>query len=541
MALATYTLDELTDRYRGVIRGLLPSADTSFPSDWYLTARMAAVLHHAAQGMALFVLNQVIASKASPEWVVAWAERIGTTFAEAAAAVGYVQIRGTAGSTQLSGSALTSPDGQAYTTTAGATLALPAWTGKAVGSGSGTARLVVIPSTAGMAAGDVFSVSLQTGTEYRTIREVLASAGAIDLYEALPSIPPDLTPIVAVSGALAPIVATEAGAQGNKLAGETLTLTSPAVGVTAATRLVECTGGGDEETVEELRARVVAYERTRPAAGNAAHIRELARATPNVRIADAFVYPGFRGLGTVDVLVWGVSNARQPGAAVVAKVQAWLDSQCHWGDDIQVRAFVYTTPATVTLNVFCEPGYEPDWTGSFEVGVGANTTTRVYTTTSAIGTIAVGDRVLLPCESPASNWRVYSRSVAAVTAAYIDLDPTDPLPAAMAVGSPITPGGPLGEPVAAAVLDLFDNLGPGVYLAITGQSTATYWERSPSVTETAPGTVHVNALTEAARSVDGVNDATLQELNGGVVDVVPAPGEVVRIGRVKLIMTGAYS
>ena len=130
MALTTYTLDQLTAQYRSIIRGLItPAPDTSPPSDWYLTARMAAVLHHAAQSMTLYLLQQLRPSKASIDWVAFWAETLGLDLQPAAKASGFVMLTGTAGSSQGSGSACSAPDGAKYVTTAGVRLPAPAWTG----------------------------------------------------------------------------------------------------------------------------------------------------------------------------------------------------------------------------------------------------------------------------------------------------------------------------------------------------------------------------------------------------------------------------
>lgn len=533
MALTTYTLDELTDRYRALIRSLItPAPDTSPPSDWYLTARMAAVLHHGAQGMAVYLLRQLRPTQAAQDWISAWGEALGLPLRSAEAAVGVIQIEGSAGSTQGNGTYAAAPDGTRYQLTAGASLVTPGWAGKTAGAGSTAKRLVMLPSTGGMVAGHLLACTFAGGTEKRAIEQVDATTGVVDLYEPFSEAPTAGQAISPVTGAVAPVVCTTPGARGNKLPGEVLTLEAPGAGVTAATRLLEATGGGDEETLEELRTRVVAYLRDRPSAGNAGWYREQARSTPGVRLADAFVFPGYRGFGTVDVLPWGVEGMRRPGALTCQRVQDYLDSVSHWADDVLVRPFTYSAAVPVTLTVNMHAGYEPDWVGSRTLAVAAHTTTRLYLTTSPVGVIEVGDRVMVPVQAPTDTWRTYTREVSAVDPTYIEV--SEALPAAPVNGEIITPGGPGVTESIEAIEALFDQLGPCAYLSIGG-SVDVFYERVPRVEERSPGTLHVNAITAAVRAVEGVENATVTE---PAFDTTANVTNVLLIGRVRLYAVG---
>lgn len=526
MPLSTRTIDEWRDRFRAIIRGLITGADTSRGKEYYATAGLLGQLAHAAQGQALYVLRQILPSTAEDEWVVRHGEEHDLDPQPASKATGKVRMLGSAALTQPSGSALQAADGTAYTTTEAATMTLAAFTGKTVGTGSSRRRLVVLPDTSGMSVDEVFTVALPDASVAQcAIKGIISSASMIDLYEALDDVPADGTALTPATGAVVEVEADEAGAQGTKSQGETLTLASPTSGITAATRLIECSGGADAETAEELKARVTARLRTPPAAGNLEHIRQLAR-TSGVRVADAFVYPGIRGLGTVDVVLWGLPGARIVSTVDVATVQAYLDERLHWADDIVVRACAVADDPDLTITVDPHQGFRPDWSGSFEIS--SATTTRLTFTTTISGRIEIGDRVLVPIQV-GGRWRLFEREATAIGSNYIDVDA---LPVAPVVGEDVYPGGPSSAALITAVESYFDQLGPGFYAVDVGVQFEGYFHRHPAPSETAPAAARAAGIVDAAMGVAGTANVTVDI---SWTDVVPPPLELVQLGKLTLL------
>lgn len=501
MPLETKTLDELEAIARGAIRALIPEADVSPLSDYDVTARMAAALAMGQQQQAEYISRQIFPASADEEGVEAHAKRYGRARLPAAKSVGKVVVPAvTAGVFIDTGEVFQHGDGTQFEATQPAFTDTPGFSGKTVGSDSTVYRLVVHPSTTGMSAGQLLSVN----GEIRAIKDVLGTVSCVDLYDALPSIPAPGDNIDPETGAVVDVAALEAGAEGNKPIGDTLEMVAPPTGAGPTARICELSGGGDEETIEELRARVKAWEATPPACGNGEHIRQLARATPGLRLEDAVVFPGFRGLGTVDVFPIGLANARRASSSVLATVAAELAKVLPEALDISVQALAPGSSTDVDVTITCERGYERDFTtGPFTIGTGS-TTTRVVLTTAPTG-VEVGDRVQLQL-FVAGRWSLYHHRVAGVkvTSPYhIDLE--KPLPIAPVSGDPnVFAGGPLVEPVRDAVLALFDKLGPS---ARSGSSWV--FERWPLPTDAWPDVLTRAAIFEALTGLEGVGDVVV--------------------------------
>ncbi|MBQ3404923.1 MAG: baseplate J/gp47 family protein, partial [Oscillospiraceae bacterium] len=95
--------------------------------------------------------------------------------------------------------------------------------------------------------------------------------------------------------------AGEAGAEGNVPAAAVVYMVNAPVGVSSCTNIGTFTGGSDEESDDELRARVLSSYRSLPNGANAAYYREEALSISGV--AAVKVLPKKRGLGTVDLVI----------------------------------------------------------------------------------------------------------------------------------------------------------------------------------------------------------------------------------------------
>ena len=153
--------------------------------------------------------------------------------------------------------------------------------------------------------------------------------------------------VVTAPTATAPVEALEAGAAGNRVAGQNMTLVSPIAGVQSVAVSGELSGGADIESEDELRARLLARIRKPPQGGCSYDYEAWALEVDGV--TRAWVYPQELGLGTVTVRFVrdndGTGSAILPDAAEVAEVQAYIDERRPVTADVTV-----VSPVAVPLN-----------------------------------------------------------------------------------------------------------------------------------------------------------------------------------------------
>jgi len=149
------------------------------------------------------------------------------------------------------------------------------------------------------------------------------------------------TVLMTISGgsATVPVQSTQAGADGNCLAGTVILLSSPVSGYNASGLVAsgDLTGGADLETDDQLRARIEFAYANPPAGGS---VTDYITWTLQVAgVTRAWCLPNYLGAGTVGVTfaVDGDPVSIIPTAAEVATVQAYLNG---------------LAPATASVDVF---------------------------------------------------------------------------------------------------------------------------------------------------------------------------------------------
>ena len=162
---------------------------------------------------------------------------------------------------------------------------------------------------------------------------------------------------IAAGFAALDIESVTAGLLGNADAGVVLSIASQVAGL-SATAVVEAgaiTGGGDQETIDALRARVLDFKRRRPH-GGAAHDYEVwAKQVPGV--TRAWPQPMLNGIGTMGLFFVRDGDADPiPSPAEVAVVQAYIDEL----RPVTVKDF--TVYAPVPLDVPMSIRLRPDTT-----------------------------------------------------------------------------------------------------------------------------------------------------------------------------------
>ena len=535
MPLETRTFDESYELARSLYRGYIDGSDVSAGSDYDIMARILAAMFNGNQGQAEFLSRQIFADTAEGDFLAKHAEKVGGILPATKASVVLALTAPSGTDTIPIGTALTHASGTAYTTTTAGTILYPGFADKTVVDGSSLYRLFLSPDTTGISVGYQLSVNGST----RMVAGVDSTTGAIDLETPLPAAPLPGAVVSSVRGTKVEAEADEAGSAGNKPAGDELTITTPPGTVDAIATIMSSSGGADAEGDDEVKARIFAHDRNPPGAGNASHYREVSRGVTSIRVADAVIYPGFRGLGTVDVLPIGPSGARQPTPTQIAAVDDALAAEggVPYIDDYLVLAPALTAYTEVSVTVAYETGFEPDFTFSGSIGwslvtVGSSPTRlEIGSDPTASSDIEVGDRILYSSRFGAT-WQVYERIVSAIGATYIDI--SVPLPFTPVVNgdarADIYASGPLGLPVAEALADVYDSLGPGV------GSTTTY-TRYPLPSDELDPVLRVNSIRCSIKSIDGIRDVVVDTINDvSPADITPPAQTTVRQGQLTIIL-----
>ncbi|MCF4653827.1 baseplate J/gp47 family protein, partial [Acinetobacter baumannii] len=121
--------------------------------------------------------------------------------------------------------------------------------------------------------------------------------------------------------------------------GEQLLWVSPLPGVAAQVDVIEISAGVDVEDVEAWRQRMMDKEALGLIRDREADLRRIVKDVPGV--ADVFIFPKRRGLGSLDVAITAAGNPpNSPSSALLALVQTALEEYSgFWGD---VRAYAPT-------------------------------------------------------------------------------------------------------------------------------------------------------------------------------------------------------
>lgn len=153
----------------------------------------------------------------------------------------------------------------------------------------------------------------------------------------------------------APVRAVEAGSAGNVSAGTIILMAVAPVGISGCTNPEACAGGGDEESDEGLRERVLETFKRMPNGANAAFYQQEALSFDQV--AQAVVVPRPRGIGTVDVVV--STSVGLPDEELLKELTEHFQARREIAVDVNVRA-PETMRVDVAVQVAAKPGTNVD-------------------------------------------------------------------------------------------------------------------------------------------------------------------------------------
>lgn len=345
MPLETKDQDELEAIVRGAIRADIPGADVSPGSDYDVSAKVAATAARLGQAQAADAVRQIFPGTADADSLERHASRRGMSAQPAAKARGLVQVASDETITVLDpitrGAELTHDDGTAYVTTEAIQLATGP-SGKSVAGGSTEGRLILAPDAIDVLPDHVFSID----GNLRAIREVIGGGtDVVDLYEPLPVVPAHGTELEIKTAGVIAIEAALAGASGNRPVGDLLTFTDPVTGIEAVGRVLELSGGGDAETMDELRGQreVAAVRDTNGVAPFWIEIDEPLPGTP-VPNFDPGIFPG--GPLAAAVLEAVESYFDRLGPSVRgARCERHPDPSIAWDDTVRTGALAAAAEA----------------------------------------------------------------------------------------------------------------------------------------------------------------------------------------------------
>lgn len=513
MPIRIRTLDEMHEIALAYARALSPEINTAPRSGFWFRSRAVAAVAMGVNNSAAYLLKQVFPSTAERTYLEQHAairkiERRSATKARGKLVVATTTPTSASPTVNVAaGTTYTHASGLTYTVLSAATTAKPSWTGKTTAYGTSAARILVNPDASSMAVDQAFTLD---GESY-VIRAVLPDTGTalvVDPYYQPGADPGVGAALAAINVAVLDVECTTEGVDGNLPPGTSLTISSGITNLSTTALVLEMTGGADDADDAELRSRVLAYMQERPGSGNRADYREWARETPDVGVIEAFVYPAYRGLGTVDVVCFGPSGSRALGSAANALVLAHLEARSNGQDDILVRQLADDGAEDVTIAVTPGEGYEPDWTGTITTSGVSTTTTLSCAASSTYDTIEIGDRVLVQ-STVAGRTRLEQREVSGKSGTTLTLD--EALLASPSTGSTVWPGGPLAQPLIDAIDEYFDALGPG---DLSGGT------RYPAMDVTGDAVLRVAKLEAALCAVTGVLDVSI---SAPAANVVPLP------------------
>lgn len=279
-------------------------------------------------------------------------------------------------------------------------------------------------------------------------------------------------------------VATTAGAAGNLTVGTLLTWVSPPPGLDSTLTLTQAlTLGEDVESDSSLLSRILQRLQNPPKGGTAGDYRRWCEESVDIStgvtlgVSRAYVYPHRRGLGTVEMLITqaGTGAGRIPGNMV--SVRNYVNTLRPVTATIYVNA--PSTPAGQNLWIYCvvEPSlnrYNYDWDDDAIPGLATSVgTTSQYICANARANASLRNavdqglkpRIQIGVTNASATATPYVRRVTAYAidapaAGQTTLTLETALPYAAAIGDLMYAASPFVTPVAQAVLDYIDGLGP---------------------------------------------------------------------------------
>ena len=150
-------------------------------------------------------------------------------------------------------------------------------------------------------------------------------------------------------------VSLEQGITGNMGSGKISIIVNPVAGISRVTNITPFSGGGERESDNELRERIITSYASISNGTNAAYYQDISRAYAGVKFAK--VLPRNRGRGTVDIVICGDTPANEP--SIIKSLDSFINKQREIGVDTLVYcANIVNANLDISLNI--KEGHSPD-------------------------------------------------------------------------------------------------------------------------------------------------------------------------------------
>lgn len=331
------------------------------------------------------------------------------------------------------------------------------------------------------------------------------------------------------------VLSVTTGVIANKAEGEILTFVSPIAGIdddVTVTTGHALDGARDEETDSEYRARILSWYRYPPGGGNYGHYKNYAEGVG--ACVKAFVYPQYRGLGTIDVVCLGPGRSEDSYLGDRFNV----DEDAIWTElDTEIRpctadigdlpsagpTIAITEPVSqsqpIDVDITAAPRYGADFAVQF-TATGMPSASKINLGADPTGIILIGHRVIFNVQVGAI-WYPEIREVSNVGNPWIEV--SEPFSSAThdPVANGVKPGSAGAEAQLEALLDLFDSLTPGD--TITGT-------RRPEVDPDNPTDLLIADIIDSLQSLPSVANVSVTT---PALDVTPAaPKNLIRNSKI---------
>jgi hypothetical protein len=438
----TYSIDELLDAAKAVLRGSVAGVGTEEGTDFDLTVNAAARLFHGTQVAGAHVLAQLDPERADADRRDQLVGMLGLNFTrEATPARGFIVVTPPnftdpftlKAGTEIVFAAERFPDGvertykiltdvvyEADTRYQQLAFGSNIWTLFPKGGTRWTSermfmqlRYYTDAATSSVYMQPVFVRSVNAGEQSVSLMTAVQGPVSIEAPDGI---------LLTASNAVVEAECVTPGAAGNapSVSHSFQAATEEAEDVTLYARLIEMSGGGDavgdiDVNSARVSARIEDTLAMPPGYGNAQHWRELALSCPDVDLDDVLVYQHVRGPGTIDLVCigrrgsvrataypgvnlsfcgWG-NNSRRIGEAQAARVTNWCRSQASYFDDILARSVEWDwrgnsfpfesysrafreATSALELAIEAQPGFGPDCGKALDVTPYERHATRLY-------------------------------------------------------------------------------------------------------------------------------------------------------------------
>lgn len=318
------------------VRTALPELDPSTERRSFiggLVKSLASALHDFYVALKRYADNEPFPQTASRDFLYNgwWRDITGLSPNPAAASTGQVVIQGTHG-TILSTGAVLSSGNVSYTTDAAATVTTQSLNASSL-TRSGATAIFETATAHGLATGMQVVISGATQTGYNgtfTITVTADNEFTYPLGALTPVTPATGTPILTATWGNVDITADVVGEQGNLDGGATLTVAAAPAGLDATAIVTFGTigGGGEAESVESYRERILEALGTDFGTFSAAEIKIIAKTVPGVTrvwVKEASLFGAANGVNEGQVVIAFMRDNDAdpfPSASEVATVKA---------------------------------------------------------------------------------------------------------------------------------------------------------------------------------------------------------------------------